>query len=77
MFFYGYVHEGYHDNNVNGYFTYLSGYAGSGTARSSLVVFHPEGEFTHLFERSTRHNTVWLLGRRDHEDVGKVKIFKD
>ena len=39
MFFYGYVYEDYYENNVDRCFTYLSGYADNGTARSSLLAF--------------------------------------
>ena len=53
MFFYGYAYEGYYDNNVDRCFTYLSGYWDNATLRSSLVMSHPEGEFTHLFEWSS------------------------
>ena len=50
MFFYGYVYEGYYENNVDRCFTNISGYADNATLRSSLVMTHPEGEFAPLPE---------------------------
>ena len=64
MFFYGYVYEGYYDNNVDRCFIYLSGYVDNGTAGPSLLMTHPEDEFTPLPEWSTQDNAVWFFKYR-------------
>ena len=66
VFFYSYVYESCYENNVDRYFTYLSGYTDDGTARPSLLSFQPGGEFTPLSDTT-------LFGCRgvDHEDIGK------
>ena len=61
VFFYGYVCEGYYENNVDRRFNYLSGYADNSTTRLSHLVSHPEGEPMPLSEWSTRDNIVGLL----------------
>ena len=64
IFFYGYVYEGYYENDVNRYFNYLSGYADNSTTRLSHLVSHPEGEPMPLSEWSTREGTFWFLRYR-------------
>ena len=63
-FFYGYVYEGYYDNNMDRCFGYLSGYGDNDTVWSNLLRFHSEGKFRPLPEWSTQDSTVWLLRRR-------------
>ena len=60
VLFYGYVYEGYYENNVDRCFTSLSGYADNSTTRLRHLVSHPEGEPTPLAEWSTRDNAVGL-----------------
>ena len=49
IFFYGYVCEGYYENNVDRCFTCLSGYTDNGTARYSLLALHPEDEHSAVY----------------------------
>ena len=58
VLFYGYVCEGYYENDVDRCFNYLSGYADNSTTRLSHLVSHPEGELTPLSEWPTRDNAV-------------------
>ena len=60
VFFYGYVYQGYYENDVDRCFNYLSGYADNSTTRLGHLVFHPEGEPMPLSEWSTRDNAVGL-----------------
>ena len=60
VLFYGYVCEGYYENDVDRCFNYLSGYADNSTTRLSHLVSHPEGEPMPLSEWSTRDNAVGL-----------------
>ena len=60
VFFYGYVYEGYYENDVDRCFDYLSGYVDNSTTRLSHLVSHPEGEPMPLSEWSTRDNAVGL-----------------
>ena len=41
VFFYGYVYEGYYENDVDRCFNYLSGYADNSTTRLSHLVSIP------------------------------------
>ena len=77
VFFYGYVYEGYYENDVDRYFDYLSSYADNSTTRLSHLVSHPEGEFTPLFERSTRDNTVGLLRLKIMRRQERERYIKD
>ena len=64
VFFYGYVYEGYYENDVDRYFDYLSGYTDNSTTRLSHRMFHSEGELMPLSEWSTREGTFWFLRYR-------------
>ena len=77
VFFYGYVYEGYYENDVDRYFNYLSGYADNSTTRLSHLVSHPEGEPMPLSEWSTRDSAVGLsrlkiMGRWEREGYKRL-----
>ena len=45
--------------------------------RSRLLMTHPEGESTSVPPNGRRETTLFGCRGEDHEDMEKVKIFKD
>ena len=76
VFFYGYVYEGYYEDDVDRCFNYLSGYGDNGTTRLSHLVSHPEGELMPLSEWATRDEHCWVVEVENYEEMGKRKRDK-
>ena len=74
VLFYGYVYEGYYENNVDRCFDYLSGYVDNSTALPSHLVSHPEGEFTPFAWVVNPRQHCWVVEVEDHEEMGKREI---
>ena len=73
VFFYGYVCEGYYDNDVDRCFDYLSGYADNSTTRLSHLVFHLEGELMHFVRMvNPRRQHCWVVEVENYDEVGKM-----
>ena len=77
VFFYGYVYEGYYENDVNRYFDYLSGYADNSTTRLSHLMTHPEGELRLCPNGSNRRQRCWVVEVGNYEGDGKKRDIKD
>ena len=57
-------------------FTYLSGYADNGIARSSLLTFHPEGKLTPLPVMVKLKQHCLVVEAKIMRTWEKVRIFK-
>ena len=74
VFFYGYVYEGYYENDVDRCFNYLSGYADNSTTRLSHLVSHPEGEVYAFVRMANPRQRCWVVEVENYEEMGKREI---
>ena len=73
VFFYGYVYEGYYENDVDRYFNYLSGYADNSTTRLSHLMTHLEASYTFVRMVNLRQR-CWVVEVENYEEMGKREI---
>ena len=73
MFFYGYVYEGYYENNADRCFTNLSGYKDNTLCSLDFSLLIPRASLR-PYPNGRCETTLFGCRGEDHEDMEKVKI---
>ena len=74
VLFYGYVYEGYYENDVDRYFDCLSGYADNSTTRLSHLVFSSRGRANAFVQMVNPRQRCWVVEVENYENMGKREI---